>query len=317
MLIRTSLVGLAVLLTGVVVVRAQDAAAEEEFVKIREFPQTERELNKDVEGVAYSRNSNKFSRTTKVPLKVEHVLRLTVWSFDFQPRVTVRAAGQRGTLKAGVYAEPKKLDDGRTAYTTYLDFPPPDRGVYEVTVTTKDISQGKYFIEGAIWGPPPEKVEEAEGAAGSIDGLKNLKFDEPDRSKNWDDARNHAKWGQFVDGTKDYRGKEVPNIVGYAEVKWLETGDTLETFRNPMDENSGWRDIERMEDDVYYFKPDTRKDAKGNEIVWQYKALIFEPDKEIYSYVTVPVERKELLPSLIEYGKQLIAEHEADARAKP
>ena len=283
---------------------AGEPAAEPKPVTLKTFPITERRLDKGVKGVKYSSKTYKFSRSTKVRLKEDQSLQLSAWSAEFRPTITVRASGSKRALRRGGYEAPKKFQ-GRDWYVTHLNFDPPDRGVFIVTISTEGIDKGTYFTEGRILGyedrKPASSTPVAPPADASTRGFSYKPYN-PIRGKVF-----HYLGGAYS------KGGTFAAEVG---VTWLEQGDTRKTLGHPTHATSKYGKVVRRDGDVFHFEPEAYGSGAKRKIS-AYKFMIFHPTKEIHIMIRVQAPHAASAPSFIEKGKALLAEHASKGRPKP
>ncbi len=274
-------------------------------VRLKTFKRSKRQLDEGVKGVTYSSKTYKYSRNTKVKLKEDHTLVLTVWSAEFQPTIKVRQSGKSRILKHGKY-DPVQNHQGKDWYLTRLNFEPEDRGVFVVTISTKGIDQGTYYLEGAIWGveKPKPVADDPDAPSATEASTAGFKYEAY--------KRHVSKRHHYVGGAYKRDGKFAAQV----DVTWLEGGDTMETLGSPTVAKSGYGKVDRREGNVFYFEPTTMGSGARKKI-HSYTVMIFHPKKEVFASIRVQAKHASAIPAFVKKAQALFDKHESKARPQP
>ncbi len=270
-------------------------------VRLKTFKRSKRQLDEGVKGVKYSSKTYKYSRSTKVKLKEDHTLVLTVWSAEFQPTIKVRKSGKSRILMHGKYDE--RNADNPDWNVTRVEFTPEDRGVFIVTISTKGIDQGTYYLEGAIWGfekpkPVADDADAPSAAESSTAGFEHKPY-EPRQNK-----RRHYRGGAYN------RGGKFAAEVG---VTWLEGGDTSDSLGSPTDAKNAFGKVDRRDGNVFYFEPETTGSG-AKKTIRSYKIMIFHPTKELHVLIRVKAKHASAISAFVKKGQALFDKYDSKAR---
>jgi hypothetical protein len=110
----------------------------------------------------YDPPSAKFYSVWDLELEPERVLMVEVYSYDFQPAVSVQDL-QHNVLQRGTFQTPQWVQQySAYLYKTILEFHTPWAGPAELLVSSQEISQGGFTITWSLW--------KASGAPATGDG---------------------------------------------------------------------------------------------------------------------------------------------------